>query len=164
MDIVVQFAEARLQDKTTNELDMKFQKFHDPKNCSWWIAQLLACGLHPAWRGCFSSLGTTALVTTYDTIEISAQRLYQRLVNAINKKTGLILMGRHQEFQGKGIELLQALYDQYQLNDVVTLPLVFTDWSQLAQQVDEESLKFSGRVHELALCSKNSGQSYTEAS
>ena len=46
----------------------------------------------------------------------------------------------------------------------MTLPLVFTDWSQLAQQVDEESLKFSGRVRELALCSKNSGQSYMEAS
>ena len=70
-----QFAEARLQDKTTNELDTKFQKFHDPKNWSWWIAQLLARGLHPAWRGCFSSLGTTTLVTTSDTVDIS-QRLY----------------------------------------------------------------------------------------
>jgi hypothetical protein len=163
-DIAAQFVEARLQDKTTNELDTKFQKFHDPKNWSWWIAQLLACGLQPAaWRGCFSSLGTTTLVTTSDTIDIS-QGLYQRLVDAINEKTGLILMGRHQEFQGKGLELLQALYDQYQPNDVVTLPLVFTDWSQLAQQADEESLKFSGRVRELALHSKNSGQPYTEAS
>ena len=158
-----QFAEARLQEKTTTELDTKFQKFHDPKNWSWWIAQLLARGLHPAWRGCFSSLGTTPLVTTSNTVDLS-QRLYQRLVDAINEKTGLILMGRHQEFQGKGLELLQALYDQYQPNDVVTLPLVFTDWSQLAQQADEESLKFSGRVRELALRSKNSGQPYTEAS
>ena len=73
-------------------------------------------------------------------------------------------MGHQQEFQGKGLELLQALYDQYQPNDGVTLPLVFTDWSHLAQQVDEESLKFSGRVCELALRSKNSGQPYTEAS
>ena len=64
-----------------------------------------------------------------------------------------------------GLELLQALYDQYQPNDVVTLPLVFTDWSQLAQQVvDEESLKFSSRVREVALHSKNSGQPNTEAS
>jgi hypothetical protein len=41
---------------------------------------------------------------------------------------------------------------------------VFTDWSQLAQQLDEESLKFSSRVRELALHNKNSGQPYTEAS
>jgi hypothetical protein len=94
VDIVAQFAKARLQDKTTNELDTKFQKFHDPKNWSWWIAQLLARSLHHAWRACFSSLGTTTLVTTYDTVEIS-QRLYQRLVDAINEKTGLILMGCH---------------------------------------------------------------------
>jgi hypothetical protein len=102
------------------------------------------------------------LVTTSDTVDIS-QSLYQRLVDVINKKTRLILMGRHQEFQGKSLELLQAVYDQYQPDDVVTLPLVFTDWSQLAQQADEESLKFSGRVRELALRSKNSGQPYMEA-
>jgi hypothetical protein len=73
-------------------------------------------------------------------------------------------MGRQQEFQGKGLDLLQALYDQYQPNDVMTLSLVFTDWSQLAQQANEESLKFSGQVRELALQSKNTGQPYTEAS
>ena len=101
-------------------------------------------------------------MTTLDILDIS-QRLYQRLVEAINEKTGLILMGRQQELQGKGLELLQALYDQHQPNDVMTRPLVFTDWFQLAQQADEESLKFSGRVCEHALQSKNSNQPYTEA-
>jgi hypothetical protein len=47
---------------------------------------------------------------------------------------------------------------------MMPLPLVFTYWSQLDQQADEESLKFSVRVRELALQSKNFGQPYTEGS
>ena len=162
-EILAHLAEVCLQEQSTTELETKFQKFSDTKNWMWWIAQLQAHGLRPTWQGCFSSLGTYPLVTTPATLDI-LQCLYQRLVQAINENTGLILMGRQQEFQGKGLELLQAIYDQYQPNDVVTLPLVFTDWSQLAQQANEESFKFTGRVRELALQSKNSSQPYTEAS
>ena len=74
------------------------------------------------WLGVLDHLGDSPLDTTPATLIVS-QRLYQRLLEALTSTTGSVFTGYALECTGKGLELSQALHDQFQPNDVVTLPL-----------------------------------------
>ena len=152
--------EASIQNRHSLELDSKFDKLDKPENFDWWYKQLQGRLQHEAWKNILS--GGEPYATT-DANRTVSNKLSQRLNQAMTATIGEAIGGTD-EFEGLGLELLQAIINHFIPSESVNLPTIFTEWNELHQKKDELSTVFSARVTRLANRSKRAGQEYTEVS
>jgi hypothetical protein len=142
------------------ELEGKFDKLDKAENFDWWHRQIRNRLKHSAWK---SILGQgEPYVTTAANSNLSS-KLGQRLNQCMTATIGDAI-GGIDEYDGRGMEMLQAIIDHFIPSAAVNLPTIFTAWNQLHQNNDELAAVFSSRVSRLANRSKRAGQAYTEVS
>jgi hypothetical protein len=151
---------ASVQNHHALELDTKFDKLDKVENFDHLHRQLRGCLQHEAWQNILG--GGEPYVTTAANKTISnklCQRLNQPMTAAIGEG-----IGGTDDYEGLGLELLQAIIDHFIPSESVNLPTIFTEWNDLHQKKDALASLFSGRVIKLATRSRRAGQEYTDVS
>jgi hypothetical protein len=151
---------AQLHERHSSELDSKFEILQNSENFDWWFRQVRGRLQHEAWENILSGGEPYVTVAANRT---TSNKLFQRLTQALPADISDAIGGAD-DFEGLGLELLQAILHHFQPSESVNLPTIFREWQALRQQLDEGATAFSGRVSKLASRSKRAGQGYSEVS